>query len=71
MPIRDDSIALSERDIYLRIIDELKILRDLFRGMAALRKDTRWLKAASLMDAISDNAKALYNKKTGITLATH
>lgn len=65
---RDDSVSLSETDMYLRLVDELKICRDLCRGLGHSRKDERYLKIAGMFDNISETVKTLYTKKSGVFL---
>lgn len=63
---RSDGVSLSESDMYLRLVDELKICRDLCRGLGHSRKDARYLKVASTFEQISETVKKLYTKRTGV-----
>lgn len=63
---RSEAIELSESDLYLRLVDELKICRELMRGLAHKRKDQKWLQCANIMDQMGENVKTLYTRKSGV-----
>ena len=59
---------LSEREIYLRMINHLEQLHTLARGMAQSRKDPRWLAVAGVYDKNKFMVKTLMMKPMGLVL---
>jgi hypothetical protein len=50
---------ISERELFVRAIDNIRSLRDCYRGLALKRGDERWLVPARLMEGLEDNTKRL------------
>ncbi len=50
---------LSERDLFVRAIENIVSLRDCYRGLALSRGDERWLVPARLMERLEDQTKRL------------
>lgn len=50
---------MSERELFVRAIDNIRSLRDCYRGLALKRGDERWLVPARLMENLEDNTKKL------------
>lgn len=55
---------VSERELFIRMIDSLTALRDSARGLALLRSDRRWLLIASGADRLKDTAEGLFTKSS-------
>ena len=53
---------LSERELYARYLDLNGQMINVVRGMAASRKDSRWLHLARIHDGIADEVKKLIDK---------
>lgn len=50
---------MTEREIFLQMIDHLQRLHTLARGMAQSRKDIRWLAIAGIYEESLNNVKKL------------
>ncbi len=53
---------VSERELFVKLIDTLAQARDCMRGLGLSRNDRRWIGAAGLIDRIKDNATHLMQK---------
>jgi hypothetical protein len=56
------STPLSEPELYSRAIDHLASASACFRGLAAHRKDARWLLPVRLLDEITDRVRRLMTR---------
>lgn len=56
---RINGTRLSERDLFVRAIENIQSLRDCYRGLGLMRGDERWLVPARLMERLEDQTKAL------------
>lgn len=50
---------LTERELFGRALESIRILRDCYRGMAHSRRDERWLVPARMMEQLEDRTKEL------------
>lgn len=50
---------VTERDLFLRAIENIRSLRDCYRGLALKRGDERWLVPARAMEELEDRTKWL------------
>ena len=53
---------LTERDLFLWLLDSLGKAKDCSRGLAQSRKDIRWLQVASLLERTRENVIKLKDK---------
>lgn len=53
---------LSERECFLAAIEHLRLASHALRGLAAARKDARWLIPVRLLDQITDKVRALMDR---------
>lgn len=59
---------MSERDIYLMLIDSLGRCSDLARGMGHSKKDIRWLAVSGILLEVQENVKKLMLKPMGLII---
>lgn len=50
---------MSERELFSRALENIRSLRDCYRGLAISRMDERWLVPARAMEELEDNTKNL------------
>jgi hypothetical protein len=50
---------MSEAELFLRSVDHLQSAATCFRGIAAHRKDARWLLPVRILDQVVDRVKRL------------
>lgn len=53
---------MSERELWLRLVEALTHMRECARGLALHRSDQRWLAIASIADQTRDSAEKLFQK---------
>ncbi len=53
---------ISERELFVKLIESLAVCRDCMRGLGLKRMDRRWIGASSIFDQIKDNSVSLMNK---------
>lgn len=59
---------MTERDIYLRLMNHLAETRDLARGLAHSRKSIHWLAISKILEEVRDKVGKLMLKGTGLVL---
>jgi nitrate reductase beta subunit len=50
---------MSERELFVHAIQNIKQLRDCYRGLALSRGDERWLVPARMMEELEDRTKRM------------
>ncbi len=53
---------MSETELYARSIDHLQAAANCFRGLAASRKDARWLLPVRILDQIVERVRAMMTR---------
>lgn len=56
---------VTERELFLALINSLQTAREASRGLGLKRGDMRWIKVAGMMDQCKDNVTKLFDRAQG------
>lgn len=65
------SNEVSERELYIMLLDGIAKAREAARGLGHKRGDMRWIKVAGMFDQLQDNGKKLFDKAQGTRVIAH